>query len=86
MNQKQFEDHIKRQFVKFGSNMCVVCIHNKGCMLPLHGKVIAWGEPCLRAELIPEKEFMMWAAKNLYCMSHEQCVRFEEKMKERMYE
>lgn len=83
MNQKQFETHVKRQLVKLGNNMCVVCIHDKDCTLPFHGKIVM-GEPCPQAELISSHEFMKWALENLYGLSPEQRVLFEEKMKEKV--
>lgn len=86
MNQKQFETHVKRQLVKLANNMCMVCIRDKGCTSPVHGKVVMGGEPCPQAELMPSNEFMKWALKNLYGLSPEQCDMFEEKMKEHVYE
>ncbi len=85
MNKKKYDTHVKCQFAKFMSNMCVVCVHDKDCTLPLHGKVMAGGEPCQYAEHIPDEELMMFAVKNLYGLSPEQCAQFEKKMKEKLH-
>ena len=66
MNKQQQDSYIKEQFQKLADNMCVVCIHNATCQLPLHGAFSMQGEPCSHAEPLPPKEMMLWSLKNLY--------------------
>lgn len=80
MNQKKIEANFKCNMAEYMKNMCVACVKNERCSLPLHGKFSVTGESCAHAELMPEKEFIMWTLKNLYGLSPRQCAKFTEKM------
>lgn len=85
MTQKSSLAQVKRRFAKFMGNGCVRCIHNNGCTFHLHGKLSLGSGPCPHAEPIPDEEYMMLVAKNVFGLPPEKLAVFEKKMKERLY-
>lgn len=81
MSQEMF----KHQLEKSMKNMCVLCTKNDVCMLPLHGKLSPVTGECPEAELVSEQEVMMWALKDVYCLTDAQCTRFFKKARKNGY-